>query len=58
MVSLIVQVNIRLVRAFASMVTGTDSVTVTIEVNASRGICFFLVGLPYVAEKEGRRLLK
>jgi magnesium chelatase family protein len=41
-----------LVRTFASSVTGIDAVTVTIEVNVSRGIRFFLVGLPDVAVKE------
>jgi hypothetical protein len=35
-----------LVRTFASAVTGIDAVTVTIEVNESRGVQFFLVGLP------------
>jgi magnesium chelatase family protein len=37
-----------LVRTFASTVTGIDGVTVTIEVNVSRVIRFFLVGLPEV----------
>jgi magnesium chelatase family protein len=41
-----------LVRTFASAVTGIDAVTVTIEVNESRGIQFFLVGLPDSAIKE------
>jgi magnesium chelatase family protein len=41
-----------LVRTFASSVNGIDAVTVTIEVNVSRGILFFLVGLPDVAVKE------
>src|SRR5512133_3213764 len=43
-----------LVRTFASAVTGIDAVTVTIEVNESRGIQFFLVGLPDSAVKESQ----
>jgi magnesium chelatase family protein len=43
-----------LVRTFASAVTGIDAVTVTIEVNVSRGIQFFLVGLPDSAVKESQ----
>ena len=35
-----------LVRTFASAVTGIDAVTVTIEVNVSLGVRFFLVGPP------------
>jgi len=41
-----------LIRTFASAVTGIDAVTVTIEVNESRGVQFFLVGLPDSAVKE------
>ena len=41
-----------LVRTFASAVTGIDAVTVTIEVNVSRGVRFFLVGQPDSAVKE------
>ena len=37
-----------LIRTFASAVSGIDAVTVTIEVNVSRGIRFFLVGLPSI----------
>jgi magnesium chelatase family protein len=33
-----------LVKTFASSVTGIDALTVTIEVNVSHGIQFFLVG--------------
>jgi len=44
-----------LVRTFASAVTGIDAVTVTIEVNVSRGIRFFLVGLPDSAVKESQQ---
>ncbi len=43
-----------LVKTFASAVTGIDAVTVTIEVNVSRGIQFFLVGLPDSAVKESQ----
>jgi magnesium chelatase family protein len=43
-----------LVRTFASAVTGIDAVTVTIEVNVSRGVQFFLVGLPDSAVKESQ----
>jgi magnesium chelatase family protein len=43
-----------LVRTFASAVTGIDAVTVTIEVSVSRGIQFFLVGLPDSAVKESQ----
>lgn len=43
-----------LVRTFASAVMGIDAVTVTIEVNVSRGIQFFLVGLPDSAVKESQ----
>ena len=42
-----------LVRTFASAVNGIDAVTVTIEVNVSRGIQFFLVGLPDSAVTKG-----
>jgi magnesium chelatase family protein len=43
-----------LVRTFASAVTGIDAATVTIEVNVSRGVQFFLVGLPDSAVKESQ----
>ena len=43
-----------LVRTFASAVTGINSVTITIEVNESRGVQFFLVGLPDSAVKESQ----
>ena len=43
-----------LVRTFSSAVNGIDAVTVTIEVNVSRGIQFFLVGLPDSAVKESQ----
>ena len=47
-----------LVRTYASAVTGIDAVTVTIEVNVSRGIRFFLVGLPDVAVKESQQRIE
>jgi magnesium chelatase family protein len=47
-----------LVRTFASAVTGIDADTVTIEVNVSRGIRFFLVGLPDVAVKESQQRIE
>jgi magnesium chelatase family protein len=47
-----------LVRTFASAVAGIDAYTVTIEVNVSRGIRFFLVGLPDVAVKESQQRIE
>jgi magnesium chelatase family protein len=47
-----------LVRTFASSVNGIEAVTVTIEVNVSRGIRFFLVGLPDVAVKESQQRIE
>jgi len=47
-----------LVRTFASSVAGIDAVTVTIEVNLSRGVRFFLVGLPDVAVKESQQRIE
>jgi len=47
-----------LIRTFASAVNGIDAVTVTIEVNVSRGIRFFLVGLPDVAVKESQQRIE
>jgi magnesium chelatase family protein len=47
-----------LVRTFGSAVAGIDAVTVTIEVNVSRGIRFFLVGLPDVAVKESQQRIE
>lgn len=41
-----------LVKTFGSAVYGIDATTITIEVNASPGIKFFLVGLPDNAVKE------
>ena len=47
-----------LVRTFASSVNGIDAVTVTIEVNVSHGIRFFLVGLLDVAVKESQQRIE
>ncbi len=47
-----------LVRTFASSVTGIDAATVTIEVNVSQGVRFFLVGLPDVAVKESQQRIE
>ncbi len=47
-----------LVRTFASAVTGIDAEIVTIEVNVSRGIRFFLVGLPDIAVKESQQRIE
>lgn len=47
-----------LIRTFASAITGIDAVTVSIEVNVSRGIRFFLVGLPDVAVKESQQRIE
>jgi magnesium chelatase family protein len=49
---------IMLVRTYASAVTGIDAVTVTIEVNVSRGVRFFLVGLPDSAVKESQQRIE
>jgi magnesium chelatase family protein len=47
-----------LVKTFASAVTGIDAVAVTIEVNVSQGVRFFLVGLPDVAVKESQQRIE
>jgi magnesium chelatase family protein len=47
-----------LVRTFASSVSGIEAATVTIEVNVSRGVRFFLVGLPDVAVKESQQRIE
>ena len=41
-----------LIKLFGAAVQGIDATIVTIEVNSSRGIKFFLVGLPDSAVKE------
>ena len=43
-----------LVKVFSAAVQGIEATTVTIEVNMSRGIKFFLVGLPDNAVKESQ----
>ena len=47
-----------LLRTFASSVAGIDAVTITIELNLSRGVRFFLVGLPDVAVKESQQRIE
>ncbi len=47
-----------LVKTFAAAVTGIDAVLVTIEVNFSKGIKFFLVGLPDNAVKESQQRIQ
>ena len=47
-----------LIRTFTSAVNGIDAVTVTIEVNVSRGVRFFLVGLPDIAVKESQQRIE
>ncbi len=44
-----------LIKTYASAVHGIDATTVTIEVNVSQGIKFFLVGLPDNAVKESQQ---
>lgn len=45
----------RLVKSFGSAVNGIEAHTITIEVNVSQGIKFFLVGLPDSAIKESQQ---
>lgn len=47
-----------LIRTYTSAVRGIDAVTVTIEVNVSRGVRFFLVGLPDMAVKESQQRIE
>lgn len=47
-----------LVKAFASAVHGIDATTITVEVNASQGIKYFLVGLPDNAVKESQHRIE
>jgi magnesium chelatase family protein len=47
-----------LVKTYASAVMGIDAITVAIEVDVSRGIRFFLVGLPDVAVKESQQRIE
>ncbi len=44
-----------LVKTFGSAVYGVDAITITVEVNVSQGIKFFLVGLPDNAVKESHQ---
>jgi len=47
-----------LVKTFASAVHGIDATTITIEVDISQGIKFFLVGLPDSAVKESQQRIE
>jgi len=47
-----------LVKTYSSAVFGIDAATVTIEVNVSQGVRFFLVGLPDVAVKESQQRIE
>lgn len=47
-----------LVKTYGAAVTGIDAVTITIEVNFSQGIKFFLVGLPDSAVKESQQRMQ
>ncbi len=50
--------KIMLVKTFGAAVTGIDAITITIEVNVTRGIRFFLVGLPDNAVKESQQRIE
>jgi len=47
-----------LVKTFASAVFGIDAAIITVEVNVSKGINFFLVGLPDNAVKESKQRME
>ena len=47
-----------LVKTYGSAVAGIDAYTITIEVNVSQGIKFFLVGLPDSAVKESEQRMQ
>jgi magnesium chelatase family protein len=47
-----------LVKTFGSAVYGINATTITIEVNVSQGINFFLVGLPDIAVKESQQRIE
>ncbi len=47
-----------LVKVYGAAVQGVDATLVTIEVNASRGVKFFLVGLPDAAVKESSERIR
>jgi magnesium chelatase family protein len=44
-----------LVKVFGSAVSGIDATLITVEVNISQGVNFFLVGLPDSAVKESQQ---
>ena len=46
-----------LVKTYGSAIHGIDAIMITIEVNISQGIKFFLVGLPDNAVKESQHRL-
>jgi magnesium chelatase family protein len=47
-----------LVKTYTGTVLGIDAVTITIEVNTSPGVRFFLVGLPDIAVKESQQRIE
>lgn len=47
-----------LVKTYTGTVIGIDAVTITVEVNTSPGVRFFLVGLPDVAVKESQQRIE
>jgi magnesium chelatase family protein len=47
-----------LVKTFASAVYGIDAAIITVEVSVSKGINFFLVGLPDNAVKESKQRME
>ncbi|MFA9389341.1 MAG: YifB family Mg chelatase-like AAA ATPase [Prolixibacteraceae bacterium] len=47
-----------LVKTFGSAVQGIDAITITIEVNVTRGIKYHLVGLPDVAVRESQQRIE
>ena len=47
-----------LVKTYTGAVIGIESVTITVEVNTSQGVRFFLVGLPDVAVKESQQRIE
>jgi len=47
-----------LVKTYGGAVQGVDAVTITVEVNISRGANFYLVGLPDAAVKESQQRIE
>lgn len=47
-----------LVKTYTGTVIGIDAVTITVEVNTSQGVRFFLVGLPDIAVKESQQRIE